>query len=132
MMLTFAAATAAFACASPGASAGAPASQPAIDQNAAGSTVTLRLGQRLKVSLPGNPTTGFVWEVAPGTASILAQQGDPDYQPDSSALGAGGVYTFTFKAVAAGSGPLKLIYRRPFEADAAPARTFEVTVVAAD
>jgi len=118
-------AIAALVCASPCA---AQAPEVMIEQSAAGSTVALRREQRLTVRLQGNPTTGFVWERAPATESILAQRGDPEFTPDSGNLGAGGVYSFTFQATRCGSEPLTLIYHRRFEKDVAPVRTFEVTV----
>jgi inhibitor of cysteine peptidase len=127
-------AMATLSCASPGGSgAGTQSSVVAIDQTAAGSTVELLPGQRLTVTLPGNPTTGFAWEMAPGAGSILASQGEAQCTAASNGasgkLGAGGIYRFDFVALGTGSAPLKFIYRRSFEKDVAPAETFEVTVV---
>ena len=127
-------AMATLSCASPGRSgAGAQPAHIAIDQDAAGSTVELRPGQKLTVTLPGNPTTGFVWEMVPGAGSILASQGEAQFSAASTGasakLGAGGIYRFDFVAVGAGKAPLKFIYRRSFEREAAPAQSFEVTVV---
>lgn len=124
-------AIAAFTCASPG-QACSKAPEVAIEQGDAGSTVTLRPGQRLTVRLRGNPTTGFVWEALPGAESVLARQGDPQFTADGSALGAGGVYRFAFRAISAGEAPLEFSYHRPFEKGAAPARTFRVTVEVTD
>lgn len=129
ILLTVTAAMATLGCASPGSSTGTPAAEISIDESASGSTVALRPDQRLTVSLPGNPTTGFIWEVVPGAEAVLAQQGNPYFNRDSSALGAGGVYRFAFQAVGAGSTPLKMIYHRPFESGVTPARRFEVEVV---
>ena len=123
-------ALATLSCAAPGTSG--QAAQPpeiTVDQGAAGSTVSLRQGQRLAVFLPGNPTTGFLWELEPGTEPVLVLQGEPHFAPAGTALGSGGVYRFTFQAVRPGSVPVRIIYRRPFEKNAAPARSFEVTVV---
>jgi len=116
-------------CAVPGQSARGSRPEIAIDQRAAGSTVALHQGQRLSVTLSGNPTTGFVWELVPGAESILARQGEARFTPDSDKLGAGGVYRFAFQALAPGKAPLKFIWHRPFEKGAAPARSFEVTIV---
>ena len=100
-----------------------------LTQNAAGSTFTLLPGQIMTVSLQGNGSTGYLWEVEPGIESILVQRGNPQFVPDSDAVGSAGVYTFTFEAVAAGTGSLKLIYHRPWETDVAPLQTFQVAVV---
>jgi len=127
-------AMATLSCVAPGRSgAGPQPHQIVIDQNAAGSTVELRPGQKLTVSLPGNPTTGFVWEMVPGAGSILASQGEGQFSAASTGasakLGAGGIYRFDFVAVDSGNAPLKFIYRRSFEKEVAPAQSFEVTVV---
>jgi len=127
-------AMATLSCAAPGGSgAGTQPAAVAIDKNAAGSTVELRPGQRLAVTLPGNPTTGFAWEMVPGdTGSILASQGRVQFTATSpgasTKLGAGGTYRFDFVAVGTGSASLKFIYRRSFEKDVTPAESFEVTV----
>ena len=123
-------AMATLSCATPGQPlGGTQLPEVVIDQGAAGSTVALRQGQRLTVSLPGNPTTGFVWEALPGAEPVLARQGEPQYAAAGAKLGAGGVFHFAFRAVAPGRVPLKCIYHRSFEKDVAPAETFEVTVV---
>lgn len=93
-----------------------------------GTTVTLDIRDRLHVTLDGNPTTGFTWEVDGAVPESLVQLGQPLFVPESDLIGAGGEFTFRFEAVASGSGTLRLIYHRPFET-VAPADTFEVTVV---
>jgi predicted secreted protein len=100
-----------------------------IGESAAGSTVELRQGQILEVALPGNPTTGFTWQVRPGAESILAQQGEAKFAPQSSAIGSGGTITVRFLAVAKGKVILILDYHRPWEAGVAPLQTYQATVV---
>jgi inhibitor of cysteine peptidase len=100
-----------------------------IGEEAAGSTVALGQGERLAVSLRGNPTTGFVWTLDAGAGTILESQGKPRFTPDSARLGAGGVYLFAFRALQPGSTHLRFVLRRPFDQDAPPAGVFEVEVV---
>jgi len=95
----------------------------------AGSQVALRVGESCDVVLVGNPTTGFQWEVARLDTSIVKQVGDAAYEPASSAIGAGGHFTFHFRAVGLGQTPVQLVYRRSFEKNAPPAQTFEIQVV---
>jgi predicted secreted protein len=95
----------------------------------AGTTVHLKQGDVLEIALEGNPTTGYTWEAAPDSGSLLALQGEPQFKADSSALGSGGIMTLQFKAVQTGTAPLKLIYHRTFEPGVAPLQSFEVTVV---
>lgn len=94
----------------------------------AGRSIELRVGDKLEVTLPGNPTTGFQWEVSVGDTAILRPSGEPEFEPSSSAVGSGGKITMHFEAVGTGQMRLTLIYHRPFEKDVPPAQTFEVTV----
>ncbi|HTP02268.1 MAG TPA: protease inhibitor I42 family protein [Anaerolineales bacterium] len=94
-----------------------------------GSTVHIKQGGTLTVILEGNPTTGYTWEPAPNSSEQLAQQGEPEFKPDSSAVGSGGKMTLQFKAGEPGTYPLKLIYHRTFEPNVPPAQTFEATVI---
>ena len=94
----------------------------------AGRSIELRVGDKLEITLPGNPTTGFQWEVSVGDITILQPSGEPKFEPSNSAVGSGGKITLRFEAVGTGQTGLKLIYHRPFEKDVPSAQTFEVTV----
>jgi inhibitor of cysteine peptidase len=100
-----------------------------IGQAQAGSVIELKTGDQLQLSLEGNPTTGYSWEVAELDPNILKLNGEPQFQADSSALGSGGKMVLRFETVNPGRTPLKLIYHRPFEQNTAPLRTYEVIVV---
>jgi inhibitor of cysteine peptidase len=81
-------------------------------------TLALRVHQRLRLSLPANPSTGFAWRVDPPIApTVLEQVGEPVFHPDSDLVGAGGTMTFDFLASGPGLVTLRLIYDRSFEAD---------------
>ncbi|HSJ28851.1 MAG TPA: protease inhibitor I42 family protein, partial [Acidimicrobiia bacterium] len=60
-------------------------------------------------------------------ADVFEQIDETEFEPQSDALGAGGILTYRFEGRAEGSGQLVLEYRRPFE-DAAPEATFTLTV----
>ena len=96
---------------------------------AAGSTVNVRLGATLEISLEGNPTTGYTWELAPDVQELFVPEGEAEFKPDSTLLGSGGLVTLRFKAVQEGAAELKLIYHRTFEPNVPPLRTFAVHVV---
>lgn len=100
-----------------------------LDSGDDGTTVTVKVGDVIQVVLRGNPTTGYSWKVVLGedTAEILQQVGEPGYVPDSSLIGAGGTYTFAFRALSAGEVLLKLEYARPWET-VPPLETFSVTI----
>jgi predicted secreted protein len=46
--------------------------------------------------------------------------------------GAAGTQTFTIPVVGSGAGWLQLVYRRPFEKETPPARSWSIFVAAAD
>jgi inhibitor of cysteine peptidase len=93
-----------------------------------GQQIELREGQTLTVSLEGNPTTGYTWEVVEIDEQILRQLGEPDFTPESEALGVSGMQALRFQAVNEGRTTLRLVYHRPWEDDE-PEQTFSVEVV---
>ncbi len=95
-----------------------------------GSQIKVKLGDKLRVALAGNITTGYAWEIAENNTNLLALQGEAEYQPEkTNRVGSGGTFIFTLKAVGKGNTSLKLIYRRPFEKDVPPIRDFRLTVM---
>jgi predicted secreted protein len=103
-----------------------------LEQADSGSTITLHPGDTLEIVLQGNPTTGYTWEVKPGSEALLKQKGGPEFTPDSKALGSEGRMTFRFDVIAVGKASLVLLYRRTFEPEARPLRTFGIRIVVAD
>ena len=93
-----------------------------------GRLIELNVGDTLEITLPGNPTTGFQWEVSAIDSAILRQVGEPEFEPLSNAVGSGGNVTLRFEAVGTGQTVLKLVHHRPFEENVPPTQTFEVTV----
>jgi inhibitor of cysteine peptidase len=93
-----------------------------------GSTVELNTGDTLALALEGNPTTGYTWEIESNDPAVLEPNGEPEFTPDSELLGAGGIYTFRFNAIARGRVTLRLIYRRPFENDVPALKSCEVAI----
>ena len=100
-----------------------------LDAGDNGGQVELSAGQRLTVSLPGNPSTGYTWEVGEGTGGVLLPVGEAGFvSDDPNLVGAGGTLTLTFEAAQAGTTTLVLVYHRPWETDVEPLDTFTVTV----
>jgi len=99
-----------------------------LEQADNGADVNLKSGQTFTVSLEGSPTTGYSWEVTEFDPAVIEWSGEADYKADSMLIGSGGVFKFTFKAVAAGTSSLKLVYQRPWEEDVEPLEVFEVQV----
>ncbi|MCX7047938.1 MAG: protease inhibitor I42 family protein [Candidatus Sumerlaeota bacterium] len=122
----------------PGATSQTSALKPAqeLDLSASGQTVTLEVGQQLRVRLKGNPTTGYSWSDPKIEGAAVESAGKPEYvtdnakRPDAQRLvGAGGEFVFTFSAKKEGTSKITLEYRRPWEKETPPIKTFTCTVV---
>jgi inhibitor of cysteine peptidase len=103
-----------------------------LTQADSGKAFGVKTGGTIEVAIAGNPTTGYGWvaDLSDDDAAVLELVGEPVYAPettDEAIAGSGGVYTFTFKAKAAGQATLRLVYERSFE-DVEPIQTFEVAV----
>jgi inhibitor of cysteine peptidase len=87
----------------------------------------------LVITLEANPSTGYTWELADVNAEaegepIVRQTAAIEFEPHSTLLGAPGIQTLRFEAVAEGETTLRLVYRRPWELNVEPARTFSLQV----
>jgi inhibitor of cysteine peptidase len=100
-----------------------------LDAGDNGSQVELKSDQTLVISLEGNPTTGYTWEVAELDEGVLKQVGETEFEAESDAVGSGGVQTLRFETVNSGQTDLELVYHRSWEEDEQPADTFSVQVV---
>ncbi len=110
-------------------SGGCSVAEVQLDANSNGTQKELARGQTVVVALDSNPTTGYSWAVSDVDQNVLRQVGNSSYQSSNSNLtGAGGVETFQFEAENAGLTTLKLVYRRPWETNVAPIKTFTVQV----
>ena len=102
-----------------------------VGEPSANAPIALARNQTLVVTLEANVSTGYRWEVVGGAGPVLMQVGTADYVPRSAEplAGAPGDMTFRFRAQTAGTTTLELAYRRPFEPNAAPAKTVRYDVV---
>jgi len=92
-----------------------------------GHTVTLALGQRLRVKLPAQAGTGYSWSIISGAKPMLHLNGSAvTHVTDKPGGSATQVYRFT--AVAAGSGRLRIEYRRPWEHTVPAVKRFSLRV----
>lgn len=102
---------------------GDPAVLTAADD---GRSIDLGVGDSFSVVLEGNLTTGYGWQVQSIDSAVLVA-GEPQYQSESTLVGAGGTFTITFTALAAGETEVELGYLRPWET-ADPLETFTLSV----
>jgi predicted secreted protein len=98
------------------------------DEADSGQTVTMGAGDQLQVILRENQSTGYVWSVVTNDDAVLRPIGEPDYEVDSDAEGAGGQVTFTFEAVGSGTSALSMVNAMTQETAVEPGAIFELTV----
>jgi inhibitor of cysteine peptidase len=92
--------------------------------------IAATVGKEFKVTLPGNPTTGYLWVLAKAPDEKLAQLLRSDYKRlDSKLVGSGGDTVWTFRALAEGKTQMELNYIRPWEKGEKPAQTTNFVVV---
>jgi inhibitor of cysteine peptidase len=96
-----------------------------------GKTVTVTEGQNLVVKLQSNPTTGYKWKVV-STDRTFGYPADERFLRNTDAVGSGGLQRFSWKTKGAlsmvGDHTVKMEYKRSWETNASPAKTFSFTV----
>jgi inhibitor of cysteine peptidase len=101
-----------------------------IKQASNGKTIHATVGDTLRIELPGNPTTGFLWSVTAVKGKSAVQSGKVHYQASPTAtgiVGSSGTFTATFKAVKVGKVVVTMAYKRPWETGQLVQR-FSVTI----
>lgn len=95
-----------------------------------GKTVDVCVGRGIVIRLKGNITTGYSWQVDGVEGDAVKPRGKVAYAENRTpgVVGAPGVFAAAFDAVKAGKATIKMGYKRPWEKDRPPARTFTVTV----
>ena len=99
-----------------------------VHQIDSGRTLVMEPGDTLEIVLDGNPTTGYSWSLEPWDTGVIEETGQPVYRSGSDAIGAGGQYTFYFRASSPGQTILRFMYHRPFEKDTPPIKRFDVHI----
>lgn len=101
-----------------------------------GKTVNAVLGDTIFVEMPGDMSAGYLWELLPldpDTSGLALVEGryTPGNAPDPGGrpvVGAPGKFTYVMRTVHVGEEKLEFVYRRSFEKDKPPAKTFTVTM----
>jgi inhibitor of cysteine peptidase len=96
-----------------------------------GTTVTLKKGNLLEVTLPATLGTGYSWQVTQAGEVLLSLRHQSDGKKrngEGPKTGGAENQVFQFDAKSRGTGKLELQYVRPWEKQAPPAKTFSLTV----
>ena len=98
-----------------------------FDEQADESKIHVHVGQKFKVILHENPTTGFRWKpIASGEP--VCKLLDDSFDLDEGTIGSGRIHYWFFQAVKEGSAKIEFAYSRSWEHDKTPARTFTLAV----
>lgn len=94
-----------------------------------GKDIDLTIGGALIVKLPSNPSTGYGWTVVGEPSPLKLQKTSfRKGKTKDNAVGASGTAIFQLSANASGMTTLTLVYRRSWEYNVPPIRTFVVRV----
>jgi len=94
-----------------------------------GGRVGVAKGGSLYVRLEASPGTGYGWEIAKNDSRILKLIGKPTFEKsENSQPGGPETEVFHFEGRSTGTTTLELHYRRPWEKDVPPAKTFHVEI----
>ena len=98
-----------------------------IDKTADGARKFMTPGQLFEVVLDENRTTGYSWAIDSDGAPACGLIDDASVS-GSGLPGAGGYRLLLFRTKQAGTGEIRLSYRRPWETGVAPIQTFTLKV----
>ncbi len=96
-----------------------------------GDSFSVKEGGTISVALEANPSTGFMWELEleDPEASLLEQLREPSFvSDDPEAAGAGGIMTYTFRAVDPGEMVVRMVYLPPDGSEPTDAFEIDLTV----
>ena len=99
-----------------------------LDEADDGSLKAIKIGDIVIVQLRGNPSGGYLWEMADTLKEdVLEPLGVGEFIPDDpNVCGSSGVWKFRFRAVASGTTTLDFVYWRPWEEETTD--TFSVII----
>lgn len=91
--------------------------------------LNLTKGDEFELKMEMRAGTGFSWQVAKSDEAVLKLKDKPSIErPDKQKPGGLQLQVFRFRAEAVGVTELELHYRRPFEKDKPPEKTYKITL----
>jgi len=92
-------------------------------------TVEVNTNKEFIVTFDANPTTGYFWQASYDKDMLkLVEKTYKQNNTRTPTVGVGGIDTFRFKAVKAGSTEILFTYKRPWESEIGKQVTLKVTV----
>ena len=88
----------------------------------------VEVGDKIRVELCSNPTTGSQWDYEMTVENVLREEDHDFEEPEGDVPGAAGTELWTFEAVAAGTTVVQMEYSQPSEGGLKSEWTYNVTV----
>ena len=88
----------------------------------------VEVGDKIRVKLCSNPTTGFQWDYEMTIESVLKEEDHDFEEPEGDVPGAAGIEIWTFEAVETGTTEVQMEYSQPWEGGLKAEWTYTVTV----
>jgi len=88
----------------------------------------VEVGDKIRVELCSNPTTGFEWDYEMTIENVVKEE-DHDFEPpEGDVPGAAGIELWTFEAVEKGTTEVRMEYSQPWEGGLKAEWTYTITV----
>ncbi len=88
----------------------------------------VEVGDKIRVELCSNPTTGFQWDYETTIENVLKEEDHDFEEPKGDVPGAAGIEVWTFEAVEKGTTEVQMEYSQPWEGGLNAEWTYTVTV----
>ena len=88
----------------------------------------VEVGDKIRVELCSNQTTGFQWDYEPTKENIVKEEDHDFEEPEKGLMGAAGVELWTFEAVEKGTTEIRMEYSQPWEGGSKAEWTYTITV----
>lgn len=98
----------------------------ALSEADAGKTIDVTAGDIVEIQLPEHATAGYRWTLETIDKSVCELFADERHGPDKIVPGAPGTHVWRLKAARTGDCKITIAYRRAWQSDTPPDRTFRL------
>jgi len=103
-----------------------------VNASCSGHEVKVAAGGSVTVTLDSNASTGFSWALVENSDESVLQEAGHEYVASETSgtpvPGKGGEEVWVFTALKGGTSTISMEYKQPWDEDAEPADTFDLTV----
>ena len=86
------------------------------------------IGDKIRVRLCSNPTTGFQWDCETSEDNVLKEEDHDFEEPEGDVPGSAGMEVWTFEAYEKGTTEVRMEYSQPWEGGEKEEWTYTMTV----